>query len=64
MVGEDQGVRVSAARAEVTEASLTRRGLCNWLVDYTPADRIYCGRPANGELCSDHVHNVYLMGGE
>jgi hypothetical protein len=60
MVGEDQGVRVSAARAELTEASLTSRGLCNWLVDYTPAERIYCGRPANGELCSDHAQYTFV----
>lgn len=59
MVGEDQGIRVPAARAEATEARLTRQGRCNWLVDWTPAELVYCGRPANGELCSEHAHNMF-----
>lgn len=54
MVGEDHAVRVPAGRAEVTEDELTQRGLCNWLVDYSAEDRVYCGRPAVGVLCSEH----------
>lgn len=67
MVGEDvsrDAVRVEASAAEATENELRRRGLCNWLVDYSARTRVYCGRPGIGGLCSDHVHNVFLMGGE
>lgn len=55
MVGEDHAVRVQASAAEAVEQELSRRSLCNWLVDYSEADRVYCGRPAHGGLCSDHA---------
>lgn len=67
MVGEDErtgeaspvqghAVRVPAGAAEATEDDLSRRGLCNWLIDWSPAtgEHVYCGRPASGVLCSEH----------
>lgn len=64
MVGEDQGVRVPANRADATEKALEAKGLCNWLTDYSDAHRVYCGAPATAAegLCSEHVHNLFLGG--
>lgn len=68
MVGEDQdasgfllasynGARIAVAadRAGWAEDVLASMGLCNWLVDYGEAHRVYCARPASGGLCSDHA---------
>lgn len=63
MVGEDQSLRVPAASADATEQTLTASGRCNWLIDYSAADRVYCGVPAVSDaLCSEHSHNMFLGG--
>lgn len=60
MVGEDQGVRVPADRADATEQDLEAGGRCNWLTDYGVTFRVYCGAPAADGLCAGHAHNLYL----
>jgi hypothetical protein len=58
MVGRGKAVRVPKGRAEATERDLAARGRCNWLIDWTRTEHVYCGRPARGELCSEHIHNM------
>lgn len=53
---------VPALGAAGAEVALRYLGLCNWLVDYGPDHREYCGRHTDGELCTEHVHNMFLMG--
>lgn len=56
MVGEDYAVRAPRSAADATERDLSRRGLCNWLVDWSTdgSTLVYCGAPAHGLLCSEH----------
>lgn len=64
MVGEDRAVRVERSAAEATEDDLSRRGLCNWLIDYSGTHVVYCGRRASGVLCSEHAGTFGVPIGE
>lgn len=63
MVKEEASVRVPAKRADATERALEAQGRCNWLIDYSKTDRVYCGvQVVSDGLCSEHVHNMFLGG--